>query len=270
MTPENIVQKNPHQGKVSREIRGHIFLIGLNRAEKRNAFDSHMIHDLSLALTEYEDNPELRCAILLAHGEHFTAGLDLLELQPKLADGVFQFSNAMVNPWGTVGRQRTKPLVTAVQGYCYTAGIELMLNSDIVIASTNTQFTQIEVQRGILPFGGATVRFVQAAGWVKAMRYILTGDMFHAQNAYEMNLVTEVVEAHQLLDRALELAERIASAAPLAVQATLKSAHQAFLHSPEVAFSHLQNLLNPLLHSEDAAEGVQAMLERRTAHFKGK
>ena len=258
------------QGKVSREVRGHLFLIGLDRASKRNAFDSHMIQDLSLALTEYENNPELRCAVVFAHGDHFTAGLDLVELQPKLAEGVFNFSDDIVNPWGTVGRQRTKPLVTAVQGYCYTAGIELMLNSDIVVANENTQFTQIEVQRGILPFGGATVRFVQAAGWAKAMKYVLTGDLFYAQTAYEMNLVTEVIEGNNQLIRALELAERIAQAAPLAVQAALKSAHQAFLHSPEIAFGNLQDLLSPLLTSEDAKEGVNAMLERRAPSFQGK
>ena len=258
------------QGKVSREIRGHLYLIGLDRASKRNAFDSHLIQDLSLALTEYENNPELRCAVVFAHGDHFTAGLDLVELQPKLAEGVFNFSDDIVNPWGTVGRQRTKPLVSAVQGYCYTAGIELMLNSDIVIANENTQFTQIEVQRGILPFGGATVRFVQAAGWVKAMKYVLTGDLFYAQTAYEMNLVTEVVEGNNQLIRALEIAESIAQAAPLAVQAALKSAHQAFLHSPEIAFGNLQELLTPLLTSEDAQEGVKAMIERRAPRFQGK
>lgn len=159
-----------HPGKVSREIRGSLFLIGLDRVAKRNAFDSHLIDDLSLALTEYENLPHLRCAVIFAHGEHFTAGLDLVELQPKLETGIFAFDDMQINPWGTSGRVRKKPVVVAVQGFCYTAGIELMLNADLVIARDTTQFAQMEVQRGILPFGGATVRFVQAAGWAKAMR----------------------------------------------------------------------------------------------------
>lgn len=76
-------------GKVSREIIDRMMLIGLDRVAKRNAFDSHMIEDLSLALTEYENNPELRCAVIFAHGDHFTAGLDLVELQPKIPQGIF-------------------------------------------------------------------------------------------------------------------------------------------------------------------------------------
>ena len=258
-----------HQGKVSREVRDNIMLIGLDRATKRNAFDSYMIHDLSVALTEYEDGEDLRCAVLFAHGEHFTAGLDLVELQPKLASGVFHFNPNEINPWGTSSRKRTKPVIVAVQGYCYTAGIELMLNADLVIAQENTQFAQMEVQRGILPFGGATIRFVQAAGWTKAMRYLLTGAPFSAQDALAMNLITEISTTVPL-DRALELAEHICRAAPLAVQATLASAQEATLQGAEVAFSNLQLHLNPLLHSQDAQEGVMAMLERRAPKFKGK
>lgn len=258
-----------HQGKVSHEIRGQIMLIGLDRAEKRNAFDSQMIHELSLALTEYEDHPGLRCAVIFAHGEHFTAGLDLAELQPKLASGVFDFADNQINPWGTGARKRAKPVIAAVQGYCFTAGIELMLNADLVIAQDNCQFAQMEVQRGILPFGGATVRFVQAAGWAKAMRFLLTGERFSAQAALEMNLINEITEAPPL-SRAIELAEQICRAAPLAVQATLASAQEGVMQGPEAAFARLQQHLQPLLRSEDAQEGVMAMLQRRDPKFQGK
>ncbi len=256
------------QGKVSREIRGSLCLIGLDRTTKRNAFDSHLIHDLSLALTEYEDHPELRCAVIFAHGDHFTSGLDLVELQPKLSSGIFSYDEQQINPWGTSGRQRKKPVIVAVQGYCYTAGIELMLNADIVIAQDNSQFAQMEVQRGILPFGGATVRFVEAAGWTKAMRYLLTGDTFDAQTALDLNLINEIT-TEAPLNRAIELAERIAQTAPLAVQATLASAKEAAEHGAETAFSHLQQHLTPLLKTQDVQEGVMAMLQRRAPEFKG-
>ena len=257
-----------HPGKVSREIRGSLFLIGLDRVAKRNAFDSHLIDDLSLALTEYENLPHLRCAVIFAHGEHFTAGLDLVELQPKLETGIFAFDDMQINPWGTSGRVRKKPVVVAVQGFCYTAGIELMLNADLVIARDTTQFAQMEVQRGILPFGGATVRFVQAAGWAKAMRYLLTGDAFDAATALDLNLISEIT-TESPLKRALELAGHIAQAAPLAVQATLASAKDAAEYGTEMAFSRLPQHLSPLLKTQDAQEGVMAMLQRRAAQFKG-
>ena len=256
-------------GKVSREIQQHIFLIGLDRIDKRNAFDSHMIDDLSRALTEYEDNDQLRCAIIFAHGDHFTAGLDLTELQPKMASGIFSSDPNIINPWGTSGRKRKKPVIVAVHGYCYTAGIELLLNADIAIAQNNTQFTQIEVLRGILPFGGATSRFVKSAGWSNAMRYLLTGDLFDAQTALNLNLITELT-ADRPLNRAIELAQRIAKAAPLAVQATLAAAKDAIELSESESFENLNKHLKPLLASNDAQEGVKAMLERREPLFTGK
>lgn len=255
-------------GKVSREIQQHLLLIGLDRTSKRNAFDSHMIDDLSQALTEYENNPELRCAILFAHGEHFTAGLDLAELQPKMATGIFSTDQEIINPWGTSGRKRKKPVIVAVQGYCYTAGIELLLNADIAIAQNNTQFTQIEVMRGILPFGGATSRFVKSAGWSNAMRYLLTGDLFDAETALNLNLITEITSEHPL-KRAIELGERIAKAAPLAVQATLAAAKDAIELGEQQAFQNLDQHLKPLLSSNDVQEGVLAMLQKRPPQFTG-
>ncbi|MCE6005298.1 crotonase/enoyl-CoA hydratase family protein [Acinetobacter junii] len=257
-------------GKVSREIIDRMMLIGLDRVAKRNAFDSHMIEDLSLALTEYENNPELRCAVIFAHGDHFTAGLDLVELQPKIPHGIFNFADAQINPWGVGGRHRTKPVVVAVQGICYTAGVELMLNADVVIASEDTVFGQLEVLRGIMPFGGATVRFVQAAGWQKAMPYLLTGKTFDTQKANELNLVSEVVEKGKQLERAIEVAKEICIAAPLAVQALLASATDGVTLGYTVAFEKMDNYLKPLFESEDAQEGVRAMLERRLPQFQGK
>jgi enoyl-CoA hydratase/carnithine racemase len=182
---------------------------------------------------------------------------------------VFDFADNQINPWGTGARKRAKPVIAAVQGYCFTAGIELMLNADLVIAQDNCQFAQMEVQRGILPFGGATVRFVQAAGWAKAMRFLLTGERFSAQAALEMNLINEITEAPPL-SRAIELAEQICRAAPLAVQATLASAQEGVMQGPEAAFARLQQHLQPLLRSEDAQEGVMAMLQRRDPKFQGK
>ncbi|WP_448761937.1 enoyl-CoA hydratase-related protein, partial [Acinetobacter tandoii] len=102
---------NNTNGTVSREVQDHLLFIGLDRASKRNAFDSHMILALSQALTEYEADPALRCAVIFAHGDHFTAGLDLLELQDKLAQGVFNFGADQIDPWGVTGKSRTKPVV---------------------------------------------------------------------------------------------------------------------------------------------------------------
>jgi enoyl-CoA hydratase len=255
-------------GKVSCEQKDHVFLIGLDRISKRNAFDSHLIAALSQALTDYENDPELRCAVIFAYGDHFTAGLDLPELYPKMSNGIFSQDNQQINPWGTTGRTRKKPVIIAVKGYCYTAGIELILNADICIAHHQTQFTQLEVQRGILPFGGATSRFVKAAGWSNAMRYLLTGDFFDAETAHRLNIITEITQSDPL-ERALELAQTISQAAPLAVQATITSAKESIELSESEAFLKLNDHLKTLLATKDIQEGVQAMMEKRIPQFKG-
>jgi len=265
-------ESNNHSidNRITYETDGYICLIGLNRADKRNAFDSHMIQQLSEALTRYENDDNLRCALIFAHGEHFTAGLDLMELQDKWDKGAFDFNDNEIDPWGIGGKLRSKPVVVAVQGTCFTAGIELMLNSDVVIASDNCNFAQMEVQRGIMPFGGATVRFIQAAGWQKAMPYLLTGKAFDAQTADRLNLVSEVVPNGEEYERAMTIAQEICQAAPLGVQGLLSSAQDVSRSGTAAALANIHNYLPHLFHSEDAKEGAMAMVERREAEFKGR
>ena len=204
------------------------------------------------------------------HGEHFTAGLDLMELQDKWDKGAFEFSDDEIDPWGIGGKLRTKPVVVAIQGTCFTAGIELMLNSDVVIASDNCNFAQMEVQRGIMPFGGATVRFVAAAGWQKAMPYLLTGKPFDAQTADRLNLVSEVVPNGEEYKRALTIAKEICTAAPLGVKGLLSSAQDASRNGAKAALANIHSYLPHLFYSEDAKEGAMAMVERREAEFTGR
>ena len=267
-----MTESNNHStdNRITYETDSYICLIGLNRADKRNAFDSHMIQQLSEALTRYENDDNLRCALIFAHGEHFTAGLHLMELQDKWNKGAFDFNDNEIDPWGIGGKLRSKPVVVAVQGTCFTAGIELMLNSDVVIASDNCNFAQMEVQRGIMPFGGATVRFIQAAGWQKAMPYLLTGKAFDAQTADRLNLVSEVVANGEEYERAMTIAKEICQAAPLGVQGLLSSAQDVSRSGTAAALANIHSYLPHLFHSEDAKEGAMAMVERREADFKGR
>lgn len=256
--------------RITFERQGRVARIGLNRAAKRNAFDLLMLRELAQAITDYENDAELWCAVLFAHGDHFTAGLELNEVGPAVAAGAPFFPEGLVDPLGLSGRRREKPLVIAVQGYCLTIGIELALASDVRLAADTTKLGQIEIKRGIMPFGGATMRLPALTGWGNAMRYLLTGDMFDAAEALRIGLVQEVVPAAELLDRATALAARIAAQAPLGVRGTLASARHARLEGEEVEAGKLLERTRAIMTSEDALEGVRSFVERREAVFKGR
>ena len=127
-----------------------------------------------------------------------------------------------------------------------------------------------QMKRGILPFGGATIRFPRAVGWGNAMRWILTGDTFDAREALRIGLVQEVVPTGEQYPRALELAKRVAAQAPLAVQAALTNAKLALREGDAAAEAQLQPELVRLVATEDAAIGMQAFLSRTEATFLGR
>lgn len=257
--------------KILTERRGHVLLIGLNRPDKRNAADYELLNALAEAYGELDRDPELRVGVVHAVGDHFTGGLDLADVGPRIGpEGLTFVGDTGVDPWGVSGPRVRKPVVVAVQGTCLTLGIELILAADVAVAARSTTFAQIEVARGILPFGGASIRFPRAAGWGNAMRYILTGDPFGADEAYRMGLVQEVVDDGDQLEAALAIAGRIAAQAPLAVQATLANAVTAVRDGDAAADAALQPALVRLAGSEDARIGMQAFLTRTPAEFVGR
>jgi enoyl-CoA hydratase/carnithine racemase len=253
---------------ITYEVDGAVAVLGLNRPEKRNAFSFEMLQQLSAAMERADADPAVRVMVLHAHGPVFTAGLDILDVFPRLAAGGEPFSAEALDPWATFGLEREKPLVCAVHGRCLTLGIELMLASDIAIASRDATFAQIEIARGLFPFGGGTARWVQTAGWGNAMRYLLTGDDLDAAEAHRLGLVQEVVDGDPLA-AAIEIARRIATQAPLGVLATLRSARLALREGERAAARRLLPEIRRLAATRDVQEGVAAFVQRRPPVFHG-
>ena len=253
------------------EVSDHILTITLTRPEKYNAMSVDMYYRLAEALYRLDTDPDLRVGILQAEGKHFTAGLELDQWAPIFAQGKMpELSEGQLDPFGVSPEKLTKPMIIAVQGICYTAGLEILLNTDIRLAAPGTRFAQLEVKRGIFPCGGGTVRLPQEIGWGNAQRYLMTGDEFTAEQAERWGMIQELVPVENLHDRARELALSITKAAPLGVQASLRSSKLARNQGHAIALEKVFQDMPAVLESEDAKEGVQSFLERREANFQGK
>jgi enoyl-CoA hydratase len=258
--------------RVTLERDGHVLLVGINRPEKRNAFDLAMLAQLAAAYETAADDPAVRAIVLFPHGDHTSAGLDLAEVGAFVAQhGPRALSGGKrIDPFGLWGPPSPKPVVMACAGISFTVAIELALACDIVVAADSVRFRQLEIARGIVPFGGATIRAPAKLGWGNAMKFLLTAAEFGAAEAHRIGLAQEVVPHGQHLPRAKEIAHLIAKQAPLGVQASLANARVARDRGESAAADHLVELLPGLMATEDAREGVQSFVERREASFVGR
>jgi len=259
-------------GRITTEVRGRVLHVGIDRVAKRNGFTPEMFDALKDAYTGLDEDPELWAGLLFAHGDHFTAGLDLPRWHERMksgGEGPGSRAGARVDPVA-LGRGCRKPIVAAVQGITFTIGIELMLAADVVVAADDCRFSQLEPKRGIMATGGATFRFVERGGWGNAMYHLLLVDEFDAAEALRCGLVQEVVPAGTQRARASELAERICALAPLAVQATKASALRYAREGEETCIDELGAAQARLARTEDAREGVDSFVERRAPVFRGR
>tara|TARA_B100000676_G_scaffold222097_1_gene219259 strand:+ start:5509 stop:6342 length:834 start_codon:yes stop_codon:yes gene_type:complete len=269
--PSPLPAVDPEIGRITTNFKDKIFYIGIDRPTKLNGFTPEMFKQMAEAFTEYENNSNALCAIVFSHGPHFTAGIDLPKIAPYMKSGNREYLHPknLIDPLSLRGLIRTKPVVCAVRGITFTYGVELSLACDVTVAADNCRFSQLEVLRGIMPTGGATIRFVQRAGWGNAMKYLLSGLEFDSQEALKMNIVEEVVQPEAVFSRAEEIAISIAAAAPLAVKETIRSAKLALEEGREAAVKEFDSVQEMLASSNDASEGVEAFKDKRDPNFNG-
>ncbi|MBT4160643.1 MAG: enoyl-CoA hydratase, partial [Gammaproteobacteria bacterium] len=185
---------------------GHLAIITLNRPEARNAINSEMAQTMEACLDDYENDPDLWCAILAAEGTVFCAGADLKEIS---AGNGASLSTKKGGFGGITRRERTKPLIAAIKGTAVAGGCEISLACDLIIASTETVFGLAEVKRSLAAGAGGLFRLPRAIGKSTAMEVIMTGEPIPAQRAYELGMVNKVVEPDSVMEEARALADRI-------------------------------------------------------------
>jgi enoyl-CoA hydratase len=254
------------------ERRDDIVLIGINRASKDNRLDGATRRRMGEVFFGYEHDPSLRAAVLFGHGDRFSRGIDVDAAQANLQSG-----QAPADPAGTVdvlGKATPplgKPVVCVVHGDTWNLGHEIYLACDVRIAAANTEFGQDENTHGRFPGGGATVRFVREAGWGNAMRYMLTGDHWSADESYRMGITQLVAATPQAaLDAGIAMARKIAAAAPLSTRATLTSARHVTTPMEADALAKTNATYAALYKTEDFLEGRRAEAEGRPPKYRGK
>ena len=246
---------------------GDLAIITLNRPEARNAINGEMASMMEACLDEYEENPDLWCAILRAEGTVFSAGADLKEVSAGNGAALATRKGGFA---GITRRERTKPLIAAIQGTAVAGGCEISLSCDLIVASTETVFGLAEVKRSLLAGAGGLFRLPRALGMATAMEAIMTGEPIPAQRAYELGMVNKVVAPDRVMAEARELADRILCNAPLAVFASRKIAARAMMDSDDDLWRASGEAMRSLAGTEDYKEGPLAFIEKRDPIWKGR
>ena len=247
-----------------------IHIITINRPERRNALDLPHFGALADAWIDFRDDDAARVAIVTGTGKDFCVGADLKSFVPMVTDNIDELASGKSEIRADAGLvavlrefELWKPVIAAVNGTCVAGGMEMLLGTDVRIASDNATFGIAEPKRGLFPGGGTTVRLPRQIPFPWAMEILLTAEAVDAQTALRMGIVNSVVAQDELIETAKDLARRIMANAPLAIEAVKRSVLSTLRMPLKEAFEFELMEAAKVFMTEDAKEGPRAFAEKR-------
>ena len=255
------------------EKDGRVAVLTLNRPDKMNALNAAMREYWPAALKEVQEDDNLRALIITGAGRGFCSGADVA-VQAARAAGqeadasrktILQLVGSIILGFENIN----KPIIAAINGIAAGVGLTLTLACDIRLASASARFSAIWVKRGLIADGGATLLLPLVVGLEKALELSFTGDIIDAQEAERIGLVSRVVPPEELMSRAKELAQKIASGPPISVELVKRVMWEKIrnqLREHLLFESYGQTICRS---TQDQKEAVKAFMEKREPQFKG-
>lgn len=243
-----------------------VAIVLLNRPKQLNALSDELMEELVARLQELDAEETVRCIVLGGSERAFAAGADIGQLAE--ASAIELYYQRRVERWDAI-RGLWTPLVAAVSGFCLGGGCELAMSCDLIVASETAQFGQPETGLGIIPGAGGTQRLTRAVGKAVAMDVVLSGRFLSAAEALDAGLVSRVVAREAWLEEAKRAARDIAAKGPVATRLAKEAVDRAYEGPLSLGLEYERRLLYLAFASEDAKEGLQAFVEKRSPNFKG-
>lgn len=248
---------------------GNVAILSINRPKALNALNTSVLEELNQAINTIEKDEEIYVVVITGEGKAFVAGADITEMKDKTPEEAREFANLGLEVFRKIELME-KPVIAAVNGFALGGGCELAMSCDIRVAGEKAKFGQPEVGLGITPGFAGTQRLARLVGAAKAKELIFTGDMISAAEAEKIGLVNKVVSQEELMEKAMDLANKIASKGQLAVRYSKKAINRGIETDIETGMALERELFALCFATEDQKEGMTAFVEKRKPNFKNK